>query len=83
MPDQNDPEQAWQKLHSKLGPITLPKVFKDIKQYEEELTEHQSTLDSLPQLNADFIQNVDFFAKFLDDNNVKVEDLNDFSKFTR
>jgi hypothetical protein len=74
---------VWQRIHSKVGPITLPKVFKEVKQYEEELSEHQAALDALPQLNAEFVQSVDFFAKFLDDNNIKVEDLNDFAKFTR
>jgi hypothetical protein len=54
-----------------------------VKEYERELSEHQATLDALPQINAEFVQNIDFFAKFLDDNHIDVADLNEFAKFAK
>lgn len=59
----------------------MPKAL--IKEHEQDLATHEATLAALPQFDAEFMKNVDFFAKFLDDNNVKTEDLNEFEKFTR
>ncbi|KAI6234540.1 hypothetical protein M3Y99_00771100 [Aphelenchoides fujianensis] len=79
----HDPEAVWQRLHSKVSPIVLPRVFIDARHLEEEEAEHRKLLDSLPNQNADFVQKVDFFAKFLDENHVNVEKMSEFHKFTK
>lgn len=55
-----------------------------VKRHKRQVKEYHSELDALPQLNADLIGKVDFFTKFLDDNNVKTDDFrNEVDKLTR
>lgn len=76
-------EQAWRRMYSKVEMITaIPKTM--VKRHKRQVKEYHSELDALPQLNADLIGKVDFFTKFLDDNNVKTDDFrNEVDKLTR